>query len=611
MAISREELSRWIFGAEEARRYTQDSPVLPDVWLAYGEHPDASLDLLLTPHAESTASALAAALADCLGTDRRQARLAYSESYVVANLSFGQLIRLVLPLSRWWNVDLWPPGARNLGSWARDHAEELQRELAPEDESHRRSSATTELAWFVGIVGRIAAESEESIGTPARDHGDSSVEDQMRESLVVEGSKLLGGLRRASDREHQPLLWAVGLNRPARTALWRSTQAIKADAVERLFDTTCVDLRWAVIDSGVDATHPAFRRRDEAGQLVKDPFADAESKSGTRIVASYDFTRLRAIVAGEWPPEGELADGIEQAELDQVEARLRSGRAIDWDSLEPLLRVRYDGDYEAPTHEHGTHVAGILAADWRADDPEMPADHDLVGVCPDIEVYDLRVFADDGTGDEFAISAALQFVRHLNSHSDLQVIHGVNLSFSLDHDVKNYAVGRTPVCDECERLTGAGVCVVTVAGNEGRADYIRGGRVSEGSRSVSITDPGNAQKAITVGATHRYEPHTYGVSYFSSRGPTGDGRPKPDLVAPGERIHAPVPGADYKAKDGTSQAAPHVSGAAALLMARHEELRGQPERIKEILCRSATDLGRERYFQGAGMLDVLRAMQAL
>lgn len=191
------------------------------------------------------------------------------------------------------------------------------------------------------------------------------------------------------------------------------------------------------------------------------------------------------------------------------------------------------------------------------------------------------------------------------------MIHGVNLSLSLAHDVANYAVGRTPVCDECERLVGAGICVVTVAGNEGRARYEGEQGFSDGYRTVSITDPGNAQKVITVGATHRYEPHTYGVSYFSSRGPTGDGRPKPDLVAPGEKISSAVPNGGYKAKDGTSQAAPHVSGAAALLMARYDELRGQPERIKEILCESASDLGRDRCFQGAGMLDVLRAMQAV
>jgi subtilisin family serine protease len=63
--------------------------------------------------------------------------------------------------------------------------------------------------------------------------------------------------------------------------------------------------------------------------------------------------------------------------------------------------------------------------------------------------------------------------------------------------------------------------------------------------------------------------------------------------------------------DGTSMAAPHVSGAAALLVARHRELIGQPKRVKEILCKSATDLGREPRFQGAGMLDVLRALQSV
>ena len=115
---------------------------------------------------------------------------------------------------------------------------------------------------------------------------------------------------------------------------------------------------------------------------------------------------------------------------------------------------------------------------------------------------------------------------------------------------------------------------------------------------------------ITVGSTHRREPHTYGVSYFSSRGPTGDGRMKPDLVAPGERILSTLPDDESGYLDGTSQAAPHVSAAAAMLMARYPELNKQPRRIKQILCESATDLGRERFFQGHGLLDVLRALQS-
>jgi subtilisin family serine protease len=155
------------------------------------------------------------------------------------------------------------------------------------------------------------------------------------------------------------------------------------------------------------------------------------------------------------------------------------------------------------------------------------------------------------------------------------------------------------------------VVVVAAAGNEGRADFTYRTETTECYRTVSISDPGNTDVAITVGSTHRIEPHAYGVSYFSSRGPTGDGRAKPDLVAPGEKITAPVPGEKSARMDGTSMAAPHVSGAAALLMARHRELVGRPDEVKRVLCRSATDLGRERHYQGHGMLDILRALQSV
>ena len=58
-------------------------------------------------------------------------------------------------------------------------------------------------------------------------------------------------------------------------------------------------------------------------------------------------------------------------------------------------------------------------------------------------------------------------------------------------------------------------------------------------------------------------------------------------------------------------AAPHVSGAAALLMCRHRELIGAPARVKDVLLRTATDLGREPSFQGAGLVDILRAIQSV
>jgi len=121
-------------------------------------------------------------------------------------------------------------------------------------------------------------------------------------------------------------------------------------------------------------------------------------------------------------------------------------------------------------------------------------------------------------------------------------------------------------------------------------------------------------------------PHTYGVSYFSSKGPTGDGRVKPDLVAPGERITScaagkaltdlygkkPPDGLAYYIDDsGTSMAAPHVSGAIAAFLSIRQEFIGRPDEIKRVFAESATTLGRERYFEGNGLVDLMRAIQSV
>jgi subtilisin family serine protease len=295
--------------------------------------------------------------------------------------------------------------------------------------------------------------------------------------------------------------------------------------------------------------------------------------------------------------------------LNDLDTNLARGRAVDWRLLEPFLRIPHNQDYVRPKLSHGTHVAGILAANW-PDARQTALEHEVYGICPDLEIYDMRVLGTDA--DEFTVIAALQFVRHLNAHKDLMAIHGVNLSMSVPHDVANYACGRTPVCEECDRVVANGVVVVTAAGNRGFNKLAQPEDGAAGDyRYISITDPGNADSVITVGSTHRFMPHSYGVSYFSSRGPTGDGRTKPDLVAPGERIDSCALDDDYDTMDGTSMAAPHVSGAAALLIGRNRELIGQPKRVKEILVKSATDLGREPRFQGAGMLDVLRALQSV
>lgn len=579
-------LEEYIFGLPGERRFTQDSPVLPEVWLRFAEDPQGRQDLLLVPHKDSSAAALVAALRQRLGADAAQ-ELAYNEGYVVARLYLRQLVREVIPLSLWWRR-LWPPRVeKDLGRWIQSHSLEDLRGEAGQGEFR-----PDWLAWFVAVLGGV------QLGEEAT-RGKESPAERWSE-LARYGRELLVDVTRPSAGEPTPL-WSVTVNREAHTALSRSRLAVKADAAERVFAIGCGEVRWAIVDTGVDATHPAFRRRDGEGAL-RTLEEGTDFAAVTRVIATYDFTRLRPIVSGQ-------LGGLSREERKEIEDRVQAGRALDWDALKPLLEVSHDREYKQPPRDHGTHVAGIVGADWRASDPKMPALDDLIGICPDIGLYDLRVFGKE-RGDEFAVSAALQFVRHLNSHSDLQVIHGVNLSLSLDHELENYAVGRTPICDECERLTGSGVIVAAAAGNEGRARYTSTkGRRRDGFRTVAITDPGNAESAITVGSTHRQDPHTYGVSYFSSRGPTGDGRAKPDLIAPGEKIKSPTPGGRSDVKDGTSQATAHVSGVAAMLIARNRELAGQPRRVKEILCGTATDLGRERYFQGAGLIDALRALQ--
>jgi subtilisin family serine protease len=147
----------------------------------------------------------------------------------------------------------------------------------------------------------------------------------------------------------------------------------------------------------------------------------------------------------------------------------------------------------------------------------------------------------------------------------------------------------------------------------------------------SITEPGHAAGVITVGSTHRDSPHTFGVSYTSAKGPTLDGRLKPDLVAPGEKITSAASGrirskvpiftpgrgdgagdakdiAYYAEESGTSMAAPHVSGAIAAFMSVRREFIGQPEEIKRLFCDTAISLGRDRFFEGNGLVDLMGAL---
>jgi serine protease AprX len=355
----------------------------------------------------------------------------------------------------------------------------------------------------------------------------------------------------------------------------KSVSTIKADAARNSFAATGDGITWAVLDTGIDKQHAHFTHFDNLN-------SDVEPR---------DFT-----------------DENTGAEVDE--------------------------------NGHGTHVAGIIAGMQKAEpggklvavevhrdenDDVKPVKvelEEISGVAPKCKLVSLKVLNAKGKGKVRYMLKALAYVQEINGNGVRLRIHGINMSLGHRFEPEWFACGQSPLCVEIDRLVKSGVVVVVAAGNTGYGFFESGQGSSSAGMDVTINDPGNADLAITVGSTHRYMPHIYGVSYFSSKGPTGDGRLKPDLVAPGEKIVSCATGqlkidgarneaCDYVETSGTSMAAPHVSGAIAAFLSVRREFIGRAERVKEIFVSTATDLKRERYFQGAGLLDLMRAIQSV
>lgn len=677
-------LRRFVFQTFGRARRTQDSPVMPDVWLRYiriaekiantrGKPPSDVVDLLLTPWSGVRPGDIAKQLRDCLCSRKKtskptsdteyndhspydprlaSARIGLSDSRVVASVNFDTLVRQVVPLTGWWQRLF-----RKSDKEEFDHgkvAKRLEEVFKGINKNVRKTKKPegTEIelsryAALVGFIDRLLTATSPStvrelaalayqLGPPPAANAETEPKEERRDLTPKEIALLLDLYKRAQEIMTPTKaagagnfngVFLISLNRPAAQTLFESRATVKADAAQRLFDINTTGIVFAVIDGGIDATHPAFVKRSDDGASKTDanaPVPEDEFLKWSRVTETYDFTILRDIIAHAGDPRQAdgpngaaikaLAKGDEHMEaFRHLTIRNNSARDLDWEIVRPLIQVVHNASsdaqpYRGPGTDHGTHVAGILAANLPYDED---SDRPLIGMCPHLSLFDLRVFDAQGRGDEFAILCALEFVGWLNRDRSNPVVHGVNLSLALAHDVDSFACGQTPICEACNHLVGAGTVVVAAAGNTGFEGGAEKQSLGSGYRPISITDPGNADKVITVGSTHRRDPHLYGVSYFSARGPTGDGRRKPDILAPGEKITSTIRDGHSQRMDGTSMSAPHVSGAAALLMARYPELIGRPTQIKEILMKTATDLNREQSFQGAGIVDVLRALQSV
>ncbi|MFV2113962.1 S8 family serine peptidase [Micromonospora sp. LOL_025] len=252
------------------------------------------------------------------------------------------------------------------------------------------------------------------------------------------------------------------------------------------------------------------------------------------------------------------------------------GKVVGSKSFVPGVESVTDG------HGHGTHVAATIAGSGAGSGGARK------GVAPGADLLVAKVLNDGGNGDMSWIIDAMEWA----ATSGAKVV-----SMSLGGEPTD---GTDPASQAVNRLTAeTGTLFVIAAGNSGREN--------------TVGAPGAADAALTVGATSK----TDQLADFSSRGPrVGDRAIKPDISAPGVGIVAAraagtsmgTPVDDrYTSANGTSMATPHVAGAAAVLAQQHPDWTAA--QLKPTLIGTSKDAGHTAYEQGAGRLDLARAVR--
>lgn len=258
------------------KRFTQDSPVFPEVWAQYFlAKKNDRVDLILTPHRKYSSATLLVSIRQALKDFNPTANfvtappfwhLATSGEMLAVKLTFEELVHVALPMTSWWQNYLW-------------------------DKSNKKAS--DQHGWFSDLV--------KAISWFQLQQGPDFDLIQTQQGLLSEEYKnqpITPALQEIKPQEAPTPLWAVSWNRRARISMYRSNRTIKAEPSRRLFDIDGRWITWAVIDSGIDATHPGFRAFDPVKeQAYQAPFEPNDRQPNkTRIVATYDFTKLRKIL---------------------------------------------------------------------------------------------------------------------------------------------------------------------------------------------------------------------------------------------------------------------------------------------------------------------------
>ena len=420
--------------------------------------------------------------------------------------------------------------------------------------------------------------------------------------------------RQLSDQNHRPpIIFRVWPDYPLHPQIDRSAPTVKADAAWRSYNALGHGIVWAVIDSGIDACHPHFSQLELGAPRRK----ATSRKAGSRK---------------DDPPDG-LTGNLHR----DFSFLVNPGGPADQAAPRPLV----------DESGHGTHVAGIIAGCTpdgkhpRVAESRDPGDGGYIqrahvaklsGMAPACELVSIKVMKRSPQGtwvtSSSAVIRALTYLRtEVNVDPGVLRVHGVNMSLGSEWRPDQYAAGQSPLCQAVNQLVASGVVVVISAGNYGARTSV-GDAANTSAVMGSITEPAHAEDSIAVGSTHREAPHAFGVTWTSGKGPTLDGRMKPDVVAPGEWIASAASGKvraqagldppggatdlasllTYAEQSGTSMAAPHVSGVIAAFLSARPEFIGRPRQVKSLLTASATDIGRERFAQGAGLVDLMRML---
>jgi subtilisin family serine protease len=313
-------------------------------------------------------------------------------------------------------------------------------------------------------------------------------------------------------------------------------------------------MKIGIIDTGVDASHPFF---DPTGYTMPSGFPKGQVR----------FTSAKVIVARAFPPRGVTSQAA-RAAVDPEQS------------------------------DHGTHVAGIAAGNDRT---RASGGRIVSGVAPRAYLGNYKAL----TRTEFGLSP--------NGNAP-EIVAAIEAAVADGMDVLNLSLGepeiepsRDVVALALDAAAAAGVVPVVAAGN----DYNDFG-------AGSVSSPASSQRAITVAAVETEgTPPSSVHAEFSSVGPTTISlRLKPDVAAPGVDVLSSVPGAGWTSSSGTSMAAPHVAGAAALLAQRHPTW--TVEQIKSALVQTGTNARRQAggslagpTFVGGGVISLPAADRPL